>query len=133
VTGTSHARGQPRGSRPYTARYARTVAGRWTIHRVVARTRIRLAKFRPEPLDVGTALLSRELGDSGVRHRVSFAWLSVSSAGADSTIPSAGKRYTLCHRLAVDADTGRRTGPSLGMSKTTVVVRDGQHNASFEA
>ena len=39
----------------------------------------------------------------------------------------------LCHCLALDADTGRRTGPSLATSKTTVVVRDGQHNGSLAA
>ena len=65
---------------------------RWPVHRLLARTRIRLAQFRPEPLDFGTAFLRLELGDCGLRHRIPFVRVvRLSSAGANSTIPSSGK------------------------------------------
>jgi len=37
------------------------------------------------------------------------------------------------HRGDVDADTGRATGGSFGRSKTTLVVRVGQHRGSLAA
>jgi len=33
----------------------------------------------------------------------------------------------------VDADTGRKTGVSVAISNTTLVVLDGQHNGSVAA
>lgn len=51
----------------------RTRRGRRPVHRLLARTHIRLAQRLLEPLDFGTTLLGVELGDSGLRNGIPIA------------------------------------------------------------